>query len=129
MGNMSVERLSDMTGVDGMSVRRMINKTEKQDDPLSDTDHPTEVTTVEEMSCRKLRVEQLSSLTRMDKMSVPNVPRMMNQQIIDEEGVIAVNPRVERLSELEDMDRLSLARIPRVEQLSQINDKTVGNLK
>ena len=88
VGNMSVERLSDMTGVDGMSVRKMINMTEKQDNPLSDTDHPTEVTTVEEMSCRKLRVEQLSSLPRIDKMSVPDAPRMMHHHIIDEECVI-----------------------------------------
>ena len=114
-----------------MSVPKMLNLTEKKDNPLSDIDHPTEVTNVEEMSCRKQnpRVEQLSSLTRVDKMSVPNVPRMLKQQIIEEEGVIAVNPRVERLSELEDMDRLSLARTPRVEQLSQLNDKTVGKLK
>ena len=102
VGNLSVDQLSVMKGVDGMSVSRMINETEKQDDPLSDTDHPTEVTTVEEMSCRRLRVEQLS------KMSVPDVPRMMNHQTIDEECVI--------------VDRMSLARMPpSVEQLRQPN--------
>ena len=100
VGNLSVEQLSDVTGVDGMSMSRMLNESENQDNQQSDTDHPTEVTTVEEMSCRRLRVEQLS------KKSVPDVPRMMNNQTIDEECVI--------------VDRMSLARMPpSVEQLRQ----------